>query len=92
MSEVLTDNAAAGRFELELGGQVAFIDYHRAGDRLYLDHAEVPVALRGHGAGGRLVKATLDLVRERGERVVPVCPFVQAFFNRHPEYAGLRAT
>ena len=93
MSEVVTDHAALSRFELDLGGDVAFIDYHRAAGRLYLDHAEVPMALRGHGAGARLVKGTLDLVRERGvERVVPVCPFVQAFMHRHPEYAELRAT
>jgi predicted GNAT family acetyltransferase len=92
VSEAVTDNAAERRFELDLAGRTAFIDYRRAGSTLYLNHAEVPPELRGHGAGARLVKATLELVRERGERVVPVCPFVQAFMHRHPEYAGLRAT
>ena len=91
MSEVVTDRAALRRFELDLGGSIAFIDYHRDAGTLYLDHAEVPAALRGRGAGARLVKATLDLIRERGERVVPVCPFVRAFMQRHPEYAELRA-
>lgn len=92
MSDVVSDNTAMSRFELDLDGTVAFIDYHRTGDRLYLDHAEVPTALRGHGAGGRLVQATLELARARGERVVPVCPFVKAFMHRHPEFAELRAT
>jgi uncharacterized protein len=91
VSEPVTDNAARSRFELDLGGSSAFIAYHRAGDTLYLDHAEVPVALRGQGVGARLVKATLELIRERGERVVPVCPFVAAFMRRHAEYEGLRA-
>lgn len=92
MSEVVTDDAARRRFELDLGGTVAFIDYRRTGDTLYLDHAEVPMALRGHGAGARLVRGTLVLIRERGERVVPVCPFVVAFMHRHPEFAELQAT
>ena len=91
MSEVVTDDAARRRFELDLGGTVAFIDYRRKGDTLFLDHAEVPSALRGHGAGARLVRGTLELIRERGERVVPVCPFVVSFMHRHPEFAELKA-
>ena len=92
MSEVVTDNAARRRCELDVGGSIAFIDYRRQGETLFLNHAEVPVNLRAHGAGARLVKATLELVRERGERVVPVCPFVEAFMQRHPEFAELRAS
>jgi uncharacterized protein len=91
VNAVLTDNLAMNRFELDLGGDLAFITYRRSGRTLYLDHAEVPVALRGHGAGARLVAATLELVRERGERIVAVCPFVRAFVQRHPEYAELSA-
>lgn len=92
MSEHVTDSVARSRFELDLGGNMAFIDYRRAGNTLYLNHTEVPAALRGHGAGARLVQGTLELIRERGERVVPVCPFVQAVMHRHPEFAGLHAT
>ncbi len=92
MNGALTDNMALKRFELDLGGDIAFIDYRRSGRTLYLDHAEVPAALRGHGTGARLVAATLELVRERGERIVPVCPFVRAFVQSHPEYAGLSAS
>jgi len=91
MSERVVDNGGRQRFELDLGGKLAFLDYQRAGSRLYLNHAEVPVELRGHGAGARLVAGALDLVRERGEQIVPVCPFVHAFVQRHPGYAELVA-
>jgi uncharacterized protein len=85
----LRDNTAAYRFELELEGATAFIDYRRQGATLYLQHAEVPAALNGRGIGSRLVRETLDLVRARGERVVPVCSFIRAFVLRHGEYADL---
>jgi len=81
------DNVARSRFELPLDGCTAFIDYRRSGDTLYLDHAEVPVACSGHGVGTRMVRATLELLRERGERAVPVCSFIRAFVRRNPEFA-----
>jgi len=83
----LTDNVARSRFEMLLEGGTAFIDYRRSGNTLYLDHAEVPAALGGHGVGTRMVRAALELLRERGERAVPVCSFIQAFVRRHPEFA-----
>jgi predicted GNAT family acetyltransferase len=86
------DNTAANRFELALEGGVAFIAYHRSGATLYLDHAEVPAALGGRGVGTRLVRDTLELVRSRGERIVPVCSFVREFVRRQPAYAALCAS
>ena len=88
MSEALTDNAARSRFELGASG---FIDYRRVGTVLYLNHAEVPPALSGHGVGTRLVRETLELIRSRGERMVPVCPFIKAFVRRNPAYSDLSA-
>lgn len=89
MSQPLRDNVAGQRFELELEGGLAFIDYRRSGRTLSLDHAEVPAALHGHGIGARLVQETLDLIRSRSERIVPRCSFVAHFVRRHPQYADL---
>ncbi len=89
MTETLRDNAARSRFELEIAGGPAFITYRRAGQTLWLDHAEVPAALGGRGVGTRLVRQALELIRSRGERMVPACPFVAWFIGRHPQYADL---
>lgn len=90
MAETLIDNVARSRFELGADGASGFIDYRRLGATLYLNHAEVPAALSGRGLGTHLVEATLDLVRARNERIVPVCPFIKAYIRRHPAYADLR--
>jgi uncharacterized protein len=90
--ETLVDNAAAHRFELALPGGMAFIDYRRSGAVVFLNHAEVPAALGGQGLGTRLVRETLELIRSRGGRVVPVCSFVRAAMARHSEYDDLRAS
>ena len=92
MSEALRDNAARSRFELEIAGGPAFISYRRVGQTLWLDHAEVPAALGGRGVGTRLVQQSLELLRSRGEQMVPRCPFIAWFVHGHPEYADLCAT
>lgn len=89
MPETLADNVANRRFELETPEGVAFVAYRRDGNVLHLVHAEVPAALGGRGLGTRLVRETLDLIRSRGERIVPVCPFIVSFVARHAEYASM---
>ena len=92
MADAVTDNAERSRFELRLGADTAFVSYRRADAVLLLTHAEVPAHLEGQGVGSRLVGGVLDLVRARGERVVPRCPFVARFIERHPAYRDLLAT
>ena len=91
MQDTITDDAAAGRFELVVGDAVAFVRYRRDGRVLHLTHAEVPPRLEGRGVGSRLVGGVLELVRARGEKVVPRCPFIAQYLERHAEYRDLVA-
>jgi len=85
------DAPDAHRFEAVDGiGVVAgFAAYRRDGDRIVFTHTEVDDAFEGHGVGSVLVRAALDAVRAEGLRVVPQCPFVKAWIEKHPEYADL---
>ncbi len=91
MSNNVRDNAERHRFELDAQGHIAFSNYKRADGVLTILHTEVPKELEGHGIGSALVRGVLDLARARGEKVIPVCPFVKGYMDRHPEYADLRA-
>jgi predicted GNAT family acetyltransferase len=83
------DNPAATRYELDVEGQTAFLDYRRAAGAVDLRHTEVPEALRGRGLANVLVKRALDDARAAGLAVVPTCPVVRAYVRRHPEYLPL---
>lgn len=87
----VTDNTAQHRFELQEQGLIAFADYSRSGDVLIIPHVEAPMALRGQGTAGRLMQGLLDIVRERGLKVVPSCPYADAFIKRHKQYQDLLA-
>lgn len=77
------------RFEMEVDGHVAFILYRLQGDVVELIHTEVPLELAGRGVGSRLVRAVLDTLRDKGAKIHPLCPFVDAYVARHGEYADL---
>jgi predicted GNAT family acetyltransferase len=85
-------DVAAHRFEVRFPDGIAMLKYHydRLG-RLSLDHTEVPPARRHHGVATRLASTALDFAKEQNLTVVPVCPYVIAYLEEHPELAPLVA-
>jgi predicted GNAT family acetyltransferase len=82
----------ARRFAADCGGNTAYLTYRELGGRvLDFDHTFVPREQRGGGIASQLTKQALDYAREHGYRVVPSCPFVAAYIDRHAEYRDLRA-
>lgn len=80
------------RFEATLDGAVVgVLDYRRDGDAVLLTHAEVSPEVGGRGVGTALVRAALDELDARGERIVPLCSFVRAFVRDNPSYQRLVA-
>jgi predicted GNAT family acetyltransferase len=88
----LTDNAEVSRFEAHLDGVLAaIIEYRRRPGVWVLVHTEVLPAAEGHGIGSAIVRFALDTIRSAQERLVPQCPFVAEYIERHPEDADLVA-
>ena len=90
MADAVRDNTQRHRFELNADGHVAFSRYRREGGTLTIMHTEVPKELNGKGIGSALVRGLLDIARAQGLKVVPLCPFVAGYIDKHPEYADLR--
>lgn len=85
----VSNNEAANRFELHIGGHMALLAYRRTPHKIILTHAETPRELEGRGLGGKVVRAALEFACERGLKVVPLCPFVAWYIQRNPEYMDL---
>ncbi|HET9828300.1 MAG TPA: GNAT family N-acetyltransferase [Nocardioidaceae bacterium] len=85
------DNSEEHRFEAvdESGVVAGFAAYRRSDEAVTFIHTVVDDAFEGHGVGSTLVEAALDMVRDEGLRVVPRCPFVASYIERHPAYADL---
>jgi predicted GNAT family acetyltransferase len=91
MADELVNDAAHHRYLFRVDGEVAgFVEYRFAGDeRIVLTHTEVDERFEGHGVGSRIAKAVLDDARSHGWQVVPRCPFIAEYIQRHPEYDDL---
>lgn len=89
----VTDNSAAFRYEIftDEGDLAGFSTYTRQGDHVVFHHTEIADEFEGHGLSGALVRGAMEDIRARGLRVVPLCPFVLEYLERHLEYDGLRA-
>ena len=91
MTGELRDNEERDRFELDVDGITAFVDYRKSPGTITLVHTEVPPELGGRGVGSRLARATLDAVRAQGRTLSVECPFIRSFMAKHPEYNDLLA-
>ena len=90
---LVRDNPERRRYELHLGAKLAGVaDYHAQPGLVTIMHTEIEPAFEGHGLGSQFVSAVLDDIRRQEAKVLPVCPFVRAFLQRHPEYADLAWT
>jgi len=88
---VVTDNADEHRYEIAVDGKVAgFIDYHDNRERRALNHTEIDPAYEGQGLASTIARAALDDIRARGKVVLPYCPFVRSYIDKHrDEYLDL---
>lgn len=81
-----------GRYVLSVDGHEAELTYSVASPTLVIaDHTAVPEAIRGTGAGLKLVERLVADARAEGFRIMPLCPFVNRERSRHPDWADVFA-
>ena len=77
-----------GRYVIRQGGEVAELTYSITSPVLVIaDHTVVPDSFRGTGAGLALVAHMVTDARTEGFKIMPLCPFVNATRQKHPEWA-----
>ena len=92
METTVRDVPEADRYEIRDGDRLLGVAaYRRHGEQLHFTHTEVDPDVGESGLGSRLVRGALDDVRSKGGHVVPLCPFVRGWIERHPDYADLVA-
>jgi predicted GNAT family acetyltransferase len=86
----IADAPERERYEIALDHEVVgFLAYHRTPQALALVHTEIEDGHEGEGLGSELIRAVLDRARAQRTAVLPFCPFVRGFIERHEEYLDL---
>lgn len=70
---------------------LAHLDWEVFERKLVILDTQVQPPLRGRGAGGRLMRAAVELARERGLQILPTCAYAQHWMESKPELADLLA-
>ncbi len=85
--EAIFQNRDKKRFEWNIEGHTAFIDYIlNTQNEIFLTHTEVPQELGGKGIASKLTKAVLDYIKTENWVVYPTCSFIESFIKKNEEY------
>ena len=87
------ERAGSGEYHAHVEGSdhIGRLTWQERGGARLVDHTLVPPAIGGRGIAAQLVDAIVGDAREQGFKIIPVCSYVAAKFNEHPEWADLRA-
>lgn len=89
----IVDTPENGRYEARIGDEVVgWVDYRRLRGRIAAIHTEVRPEFEGRGIGSRLVRRVIADAKDQGLGITPVCPLFVAYFERHPDEAGIVRT
>ena len=84
------DVPLASRFELRVNGLLAgYVTYRDARSGRAFEHTVIATEYQGMGLASQLIRYALDEARATGRNVLPFCPFVRSFIQRHPAYVDL---
>jgi uncharacterized protein len=91
MNTEVRNNPTENRYELWADGELAgYTQYILDRGRIAFVHTEVYESYEGLGLGSRLAQETLDDARKRRLMVMPFCPFMAGYIERHlDEYRDL---
>ncbi len=77
------------RFEVNLNGEFAFIEYKWYKGDIAFMHSVVPPGFGGKGIGSKIARAGLDYANRENLKIMLFCPFVSKFVKEHEEFHHL---
>lgn len=92
MNEETEVREDAERYTISVNGvEAGFTEFfdHVDGRRVFF-HTEVDPAFNGRGLASVLVTGALERLRADGLRFVAVCPYVQGYLAKHPQFDDIR--
>ncbi len=73
-----------GDSEANPDAEITFVNVDE--NKIRIDHTNVSEKLKGQGVGNKLVKRVVDFAREENKKIIPLCPFAKAEFEKNKEY------
>jgi predicted GNAT family acetyltransferase len=86
----VTNNPAEHRYEVRADGDLAgYTVYRERPGLIVFVHTEIDQRFEGQGLASQLIRTALEDATDRELQVLPFCPFVNGYIDRHREYVEL---
>lgn len=82
------DSESKARYVAKIDGVDGFgeLTLSKVNDALVIvDHTETPDSMRGMGVAKALAQRLISDARAGGQKVIPLCPFVKSYAQRHAD-------
>ncbi|WP_078393898.1 GNAT family N-acetyltransferase [Shouchella patagoniensis] len=74
----------------ENNNRIAEITYVESDESfIIIDHTFVDESLRGQGIASKLVASVVEEMKKQNKKIVPLCPFAKAEFDRVLDYQSM---
>ncbi|WPR71746.1 GNAT family N-acetyltransferase [Flavobacterium sp. NG2] len=73
--EIVIDKKVVAKMTFVFAGPAKFI----------IDHTEVNPEYNGKGFGKILIQKAIGFAKDKNSKIIPLCPFAKAYFEKHPE-------
>lgn len=82
------EDGKKGKFYYEQDGKFyAEMTYVWAGtNKIIIDHTFVHETLRGKNVGKQMVTKAVEFAREKGIKILPLCPFAKSVFDKVKDF------
>jgi predicted GNAT family acetyltransferase len=80
---VITDNEFLRQFELEVGDNMARIEYALQDRKIFLTKYDMPEDMEEQGFREIFIKAVFEEVKDRGISLVPTSPEIAGFMRKN---------
>ncbi|NLM06183.1 MAG: N-acetyltransferase [Tissierellia bacterium] len=81
------DNKRAAAYDD--GKLIGECTYSQGSDFWIIDHTEVSEDYGGQGIARKLVDKVVEAAREKGLKIIPLCPYAKKVFTENSEYADV---
>ncbi len=86
----ITHDTAHRKFSVPVEGGEGVLLYRRGPQNSYdLYSTVVPPEARGKNVADQLVRKALQAAKDENVKVIPTCPYIAKWFERHPEESSL---
>lgn len=89
METTIINNTERSHFEMEIKGEVAYVEYRFYKGDIVLMHTFVPEFARGKGISSKLAKFAMEYIKEQNLKLIVYCPIMAKYIRLHPEYKSL---